>query len=154
MNLVTDDRIGILVPPPALFAIGFAAGWAIDAAMDLSAGVRAPLVGGILALLGLGLAVWALRTFRRARTAWSPYGGSTTVVDEGPYAWSRNPMYLAMAIAYVGIAFTIGRVGPLLALPVVILWMDRVVIPREERYMEAKFGEAWKRYAARVSRWI
>jgi protein-S-isoprenylcysteine O-methyltransferase Ste14 len=75
-------------------------------------------------------------------------------VDRGPYRFTRNPMYLAMAVAYAGIAMLLNSVWALGMLPAVVAVVDRFVIPREERYLRAKFGETYVRYCSRVRRWI
>lgn len=149
-----DDRTGVLVPPPIVYALGFAIGWWADRATGFSAGVGLPLLGTLLVLLGGGIGLSALVSFRRARTTFNPAGGTTAIVAEGPYAWTRNPMYVALTLGYAGFAFILGRVGPLLALPFVLLWIDRMVIRREEAYLEHKFGEAYRRYKDRVRRWV
>jgi len=75
-------------------------------------------------------------------------------VRSGPYEWSRNPIYLAFSVLQVGIAFWFNSLWMLATL--VIAWglMNWVVIPREERYLERKFGPEYLEYKAKVRRWI
>ncbi|MFL6192698.1 MAG: methyltransferase family protein, partial [Thermoanaerobaculia bacterium] len=66
----------------------------------------------------------------------------------------RNPMYLGMTLLYLGLALWIGTLWPLPLLPVALWATQRYVIAREERYLEAKFGDDYRRYKERVRRWI
>lgn len=150
----SDDRTGTRVPPPVIYAAGFVLGWALDAWVGLSSGARLPLMGGAIVLLGAALGAWALLAFRRARTTWHPHGGTTAIVAEGPYEFTRNPMYVALTLGYVGFAFIVGSLGALLTLPGVLLWMSGRVIAREETYLRRKFGPAYEQYARRVRRWF
>ena len=75
------------------------------------------------------------------------------LVDSGPYALSRNPMYLAWTVGYVGVALVTGTAWPLLLLPVVLA-VTQVVVLREERSLERRFGDAYRRYKASVRRYL
>jgi len=79
---------------------------------------------------------------------------ATALVTTGPYRYTRNPMYLGLAFLYAGIALAFGLLWALAALPVVLLVVDRVVIPPEERHLEAQFGDEYRAYKSRVRRWI
>jgi protein-S-isoprenylcysteine O-methyltransferase Ste14 len=113
---------------------------------------------GILGfLLGLGFAGWAVLTFRAAGTSPNPMRPTTSLAFGGPYRFSRNPMYLGLAVASASFALfwnALWRWGvPLFALcAMALVW--RFVIAREERYLAAKFGEEYLRYRGRVRRWI
>jgi protein-S-isoprenylcysteine O-methyltransferase Ste14 len=95
-----------------------------------------------------------VRRFRRAGTTENPFKPSTALVFDGPYRFTRNPMYLGMAAVYVGLAFVLGLMWALLFLPLVLIAVDRLVIAREEPYLERKFGEEYVAYKRRVRRWI
>ena len=79
---------------------------------------------------------------------------TTSLVFTGPYRWTRNPMYLAMLLLYIGIALLFDIVWALVLTPLVMLLVVRLVIRREERYLEGKFGEEYRQYKGRVRRWI
>jgi protein-S-isoprenylcysteine O-methyltransferase Ste14 len=79
---------------------------------------------------------------------------TTALVTSGPYRLTRNPMYLGMAFLYAGLALSFGVTWSLAFLPLVLLAVDRLAILREEHYLEAKFGEEYRRYKARVRRWL
>lgn len=92
--------------------------------------------------------------FRQLGTNVPPSQPTTLIATTGPYRWTRNPMYLGMALVYAGLA--IGFDGPiaLALLPLVLIAIQTQVIAREERYLEAKFGDDYRRYKAGVRRWL
>jgi protein-S-isoprenylcysteine O-methyltransferase Ste14 len=129
-------------------AIGFAIEWAIGGPVfprDKSPDFwRIPGIGLIAA--GFALGVVAFLAIRRA--------GSNGLVVSGPYRWSRNPLYLAMALLSAGVAVYANAIWPLLMLPIVITFVQRRIIDREERDLERTFGREYRRYRDRVPRWL
>ena len=110
--------------------------------------------GLVLMGLAIGLILWAALHFRRLRTAIIPFQPSTALVTSGPYRFTRNPMYLGMALIYVGAALLFDLRWALLLLPLVLLVIQTRVIALEERYLEAKFGDEYRAYRSRVRRWL
>jgi len=111
-------------------------------------------VGIVLVLGAIGLAVWARRTMVGAGTNVNPYEPALSVVRHGPYRLTRNPMYLAMMIGYTGVVLMINGLWPAVMI-VPLLWIIQWgVIAREERYLEAKFGEVYKDYRRATRRWF
>lgn len=96
----------------------------------------------------------AIGRFRQVKTGIVPFSDSTALVTTGPYRFTRNPMYLAMALALLGLASLSGSVSPLLAVPMFILIINTLFIRHEERVLEAQFGEPYRELKARVRRWI
>lgn len=107
-------------------------------------------------MLGLGVAVAlaAVRALRAARTTLQPWESTTTLVTSGPFRFSRNPIYVSYTLVYLGVTFSVNSVWPLVLLPLVIGLMVRMVIGREERYLEARFGDAYRDFRGRVRRWL
>jgi protein-S-isoprenylcysteine O-methyltransferase Ste14 len=98
--------------------------------------------------------ILGFREFRRHRTSFSTRDPSTVVLRSGPYAWSRNPLYIGLTGISVGVGLDLDR-GWVLAMLVPALWVMHVgVIFREERYLEAKFGDEYRAYRADVRRWF
>jgi protein-S-isoprenylcysteine O-methyltransferase Ste14 len=91
---------------------------------------------------------------RQADTPTNPYKPVEHIATEGPFRYTRNPGYLALAMIYTGIASFANALWAILLLPGALLVIQRGVIEREERYLERKFGEEYLRYKARVRRWI
>ena len=75
------------------------------------------------------------------------------LIDNGPYALSRNPMYVAWTVGYVGVAMVAGTAWPLLLLPVVVV-ATQVVVVREERSLERRFGAVYRNYRSSVRRYL
>lgn len=83
-----------------------------------------------------------------------PWLPSTAIVTDGIYGFTRNPMYLAMTLVYVAMSLAVDSIVALLLLPLVLLAIRHAVIGREERYLEAKFGDEYRHYKASVRRWL
>ncbi|SRR5581483_1975405 len=147
---------GVITPPPLIYAATFGAGLLFNRLASLPA-VRIPAtraVGASLLLGGLGLSIWGFLTMHKAGTPVIPTKPTTALVTEGPFQYTRNPLYLGMAVAYKGLALWLGQIGPLLLLPVAVAVMQRGVIEREEHYLERKFGSAYQAYRAATPRWL
>lgn len=110
--------------------------------------------GGVLMGLATVLGFWAVGLFRRARTGVVPFSEATTLVTRGPYRFTRNPMYLAMAGILVGTAIWLGSLTPWLVLPAFMSIIAERFIAREEAMLEGVFGEAYRQYKAAVRRWL
>ena len=153
-----DDVPGVIAPPPFIFLAFLLAGWGLDEWLATPAlPVEPTLRKGLAVVLivgGLALEMWAGGLFRKAGTNVVPYQPSTALVTDGPYRFSRNPMYVGFAITYLGLALGLDSpisLGLLLPCVVVVTWG---VILREERYLEARFGQAYRDYRGRVRRWL
>ena len=112
------------------------------------------VAGGLVALVGIACAVLASRAFRRRETTISPHGTPTALVTEGPFRYTRNPMYLGMLLLLLGLAIGFGGLM-LFAAPVAFFAIISVTqIPAEEARLLAIFGDEYTAYRARVRRWI
>jgi protein-S-isoprenylcysteine O-methyltransferase Ste14 len=151
-----NDSAGVIAPPPLVYAAGLAAGFGLEALLpsaSISRAIRIPL-GCALLVTGGTLAATFFGAFRRAGTAVDPREPSTALVTTGPYRLTRNPAYLGLALTYTGIAVVSSSLWVLAPLLPVLVVIDRGVIRREERYLERKFGDAYRSYKARTRRWI
>ena len=152
------DNAGVRFPPPFLYLGALLLGFAVEHFSGLrSFGIDWWLqvtVGVLLFIAGASLMLAAAGLFRRLGTNVPPSQPTTLVATTGPYRWTRNPMYLGMALIYAGLA--IGFDGPvaLALLPLVLATIQTQVIAREERYLEAKFGDDYRRYKSKVRRWL
>jgi protein-S-isoprenylcysteine O-methyltransferase Ste14 len=108
----------------------------------------------VLLAAGLGLAFWGSAHFSRAGTNIDTFHEPGLLVTDGPFRFSRNPMYLGMVIALWGVAKLLGTASPLLVLLVFAVIVDRWYITFEERWMKEKFGDAYTKYQARTRRWL
>jgi protein-S-isoprenylcysteine O-methyltransferase Ste14 len=112
------------------------------------------IVGLAPLALGAGFFTWARAAFKRHQTALLPWAPSSALVQDGPYAISRNPIYLAFGMIYLGFSLVLNSLYILAMLVVVIVLFDRFQIPREERYLQERFGDGFAKYKARVRRWL
>ena len=142
--------------PPAVYFGPFGLLWALHwwRPWTIAGGAALTMTGLALLLAGIALTIWAAVTFSRAHTTIIPWGEVSAMVTTGPFGLSRNPIYLADAIAYLGATMLIHSWWPLLVLPGILLVMRRKVIDREERYLTERFGDAYREYQLRVRRWI
>ncbi len=152
------DIPGVIAPPPLIFLGFLLGGWGIGHLVgEPGLGLPDPLRRGLAVaglIVGFGLEGWAMGLFRRARSAVEPWKPSTALITQGVYGFSRNPIYVGMAAMYAGLA--IGLDSPValaLILPCLVV-MDRWVIAREERYLQARFGPAYLAYTQAVRRWL
>jgi protein-S-isoprenylcysteine O-methyltransferase Ste14 len=158
MSPQDEDHPGVRFPPPFVF-LGFVLlGPLVDRLFRLEPIELPPLVVGAAALLliggGVGLALAAVRRFGAAGTRVEPWAPSSAIVQDGVYRFTRNPMYVGMALLAAGLALMSRSPGALLLVPLAVLSIDRFVIPREESYLERRFGDAYRDYCRRVRRWL
>jgi protein-S-isoprenylcysteine O-methyltransferase Ste14 len=139
------------VPLPETYLVGLGAGLLLQVA----AAWRPPwpagagrAVGWPVLLAGLGLAAWAVRA-----AADVDLERPDRLVRRGPYAVSRNPMYVAWAVVYAGVALVAGAGWPLVLLPAVLM-ATHVAIVREERVLDGRFGAAYRSYKGSVRRYL
>jgi protein-S-isoprenylcysteine O-methyltransferase Ste14 len=111
-------------------------------------------VGAMVTLFAVGLFVAAVRTFRAAGTPVPGNQPTMLIVRTGPYRFSRNPIYLAFSLFQLGLSVWVNSLGLLITLIPAIALMALVVIPREERYLEARFPSEYSSYRAGVRRWL
>ena len=112
------------------------------------------MLGWLLIGSGLILGFLGDRALRNAGTNINPYEPVSTIVIEGPFRFTRNPLYLASTLIYAGIAVRLNALWAALLLPLVLGVVQRDVIGREERYLERKFSEEYIRYKTQVRLWI
>lgn len=150
---------GVRFPPPLIQLLHILAGVLAARLVPLNllpvaAYPIARGVGGVLLVGGLGLFAAAMRQFRRSDIDVRPWMPTSGIMDHGLYAWTRNPIYLSFAIIHLGVAFLVPSAWVALTVIPAALVIRFYVIEREERYLEATFGEAYVRYKGRVRRWL
>lgn len=111
-------------------------------------------LGWVIVVAGVALAAWGRQRFARAGTNVVPFSPSTALVTDGPFRFTRNPMYLGMMLVLFGGFVIAGSLGSLIVLPVFFWWIRHRFVLREEEHMRAHFGEDYEAYKRRVRRWI
>src|SRR5919112_3665134 len=151
-----QDDPGGWGPPPLTYLLTLLLGLVLDSRLHVPFLPRGaarvlgwPLVGG-----GMALATWFVRTMRSADTTLDVDKPVSSLVQDGPFRYSRNPGYLSLAMLYAGIAILRNALWAILLLPLVLYVIQREVIEREERYLQRTFGEEYLAYKRRVRRWV
>lgn len=111
-------------------------------------------VGWVLIAATFGLVFWSAQAFKRHETPIHPRRKPKTLLTSGPYALSRNPIYLAMVIIALGTAFLCGSLGALLPVPVFVWIVTKRFIEGEEFHIGRNFGAEWTAYTAKTRRWF
>ncbi len=112
------------------------------------------LVGGAAVLAGLLLGATAVSRMLRAHTSPDPDRPTTALVTDGPYRFTRNPIYLGFLLVYLGFTLMAGSLWGLLLSPFLIWTVTSIIIHAEERYLRAAFPNEYEAYKARVRRWL
>ena len=112
------------------------------------------IAGLMLVLIALIVIILAILTFRRADTSVEPWRPTSTIITGGVFSVSRNPIYLAFCWAIIGIGLILNSWWVLLSFIPAATVITVFVIKREEAYLQAKFGEEYRRYQSRVRRWL
>jgi protein-S-isoprenylcysteine O-methyltransferase Ste14 len=112
------------------------------------------VIGLLLVAVGAGVSSFAAAIFQARETTRKPWGEPTKFVEQPPFTWTRNPMYLGLAATLIGLAIFFGSIAMLVAPAVFFAVIDRIVIPREEETMERLFGQQYVEYKDRVRRWF
>ena len=150
------DNPGVIAFPPLIWLVNVV----ISVLVHLF--VRLPIMrysvclvcGSVFIILAPTLALWALRTMKTAGTNVDPAKPALTIVRDGPFRFTRNPMYLALCMLQVALGFFLNDWITLFFVAPVALILHYGVILREEKYLTAKFGEPYLQLKREVRRWI
>jgi protein-S-isoprenylcysteine O-methyltransferase Ste14 len=155
----TRDTPGVIAPPPLIALAAVVLGLVLDRVMPaflLSVlfpfGARV-VVGLALLAGGATLALAGERSFVRAGTAVKPWKPSTALITDGVFRWLRNPMYVGLILMLAGISIGLASDWTLVMTVAFALIIHVGVVKREERYLAAKFGDAYRNYLERVPRY-
>jgi protein-S-isoprenylcysteine O-methyltransferase Ste14 len=152
-------RFLLRVPVPWVFILGYLLGVVLEHALPLPVRISIEpslinAVGAAVFALGAVIAGWGWWTFHKAGTTTVPGQRSSQLVTWGPYRYTRNPMYVGLTIAYLGEAVLQRQIWPVILLPLVIAYVNGVVIPVEQAKLTEVFGQEYARYQQRVRRWL
>ena len=111
-------------------------------------------LGFAIIFSGIGLAAWAGGGFRKAGTDMVPFKNVTALVTDGIYRYTRNPMYLGMALLLLGTALLLGNLLSTIVIPLFVVIIQRRFIQPEEQMLRELFGDDYTNYCARVRRWL
>jgi protein-S-isoprenylcysteine O-methyltransferase Ste14 len=154
---MTEDHADVRILPPLLFlgsiVLGVLLQLTIVVRLEVESGLRVP-IGLALVALGVAPMAWAIRWMSRTKQDPDPRKPTPELIAGGPYRFSRNPIYVGMALIQAGIGVALGNLWILLLLVPTLVVLRRSVIEKEEAYLERKFGDSYVRYRASVRRWL
>jgi len=153
----TADTAQVIIRPPLGWGLAVLAGLALNWLVPLPfllADLPAGWLGGMVFLLALGLFAWAIVTITTAGSNVPTNLPTTTIVESGPYRFTRNPIYLSMFLGLIGLAIAFDNLWLLMMLLPFALVIHYGVVAREEIYLELKFGDVYRGYRSRVRRWL
>lgn len=152
------SALDLKVPPPLVGAVTatlmIIVSWSSPSAgYTLSA---APLLASLLAVAGVAVAVAGTLAFRQAGTTVNPMRpeAASSLVTNGVYTFTRNPMYLGLVLLLTGLALYLTNLWALCGPALLMLYLTRFQIAPEERAMTSLFPAEFEAYKSRVRRWI
>lgn len=155
-----QDGANVRIVPPVVPLIAILSGVVLEYLWPIDMGLALPamahyVVGGIVVLFALlVLGLWPAMMFRKTNQSVIPWTSTPEIVREGPYRFTRNPMYLQIILVCIGFAIILMNVWILL-LTILCGWViQRFAIGPEEAYLERKFGDSYLAYKQRVRRWL
>jgi protein-S-isoprenylcysteine O-methyltransferase Ste14 len=147
-----------ILPPPIIFLtlllVAFIAQRLFPFDLMFHSKVFRLIFAGTLLTVPGRLAARTFLAMRKGRTALDYSQPTTKLIVDGPFGFTRNPLYLSLLLVTGGIAIFANSMWYLVALLLLFLILNFWVVPREERYLENSFGEEYARYKKKVSRWI
>ena len=142
--------------PPIYLLISIIALFVLNNIIPLSILFYPPFnyFGVVIIFLGISLILWHADYFKRYNTPIKPFEHSTHLIKDGMYRYSRNPIYLGMAVILFGGAMVLGSLSPFVVVPVFIIIIERAFIVKEEEFLESIFGDEYLEYKNSVRRWL
>ncbi len=152
-----SDHSGVPVHPPLWFLSALLLGALLDDRVYrllIFTNNTGRWIGVVVAIIGIALVATGRATMVRHGTNVNPTQPATTIVQTGPFRFTRNPLYVGLTIIYVGLSFALNTWWSLFLLIPVWIVMHLFVVRREEAYLERKFGETYLTYKRRVRRYL
>jgi protein-S-isoprenylcysteine O-methyltransferase Ste14 len=156
---MNSDRPNRVPWPPIIYLSVVIAALVVDVNLPLpwlsnGAATLLKYLGGALGISALAIDLYAVQIFRDHQTTILPNKGATNLITSGPFAWSRNPIYVGNTLLVLGAGLFFGKWWLVILAPVAALLTQKLAIEREEKHLAAKFGAAWQEYSAKVRRWV
>jgi protein-S-isoprenylcysteine O-methyltransferase Ste14 len=153
----TADTAQVIIRPPLAWGLAVIAGIALDWLVPLPflpADLPAGWLGAMVFVLAVALFAWAIVTITTAGSNVPTNRPTTTIVEAGPYRFTRNPIYVGMFLGLIGLAIAFDNLWLVMMLVPFALVIRYGVVAREEAYLERKFGDVYRGYRSRVRRWL
>lgn len=154
----SQDHPSIPIPPPLMFfaflGIGFLLNYLFPVKIFQLDRIFRLVCSGTLVTVSGYLALGSIIVLLRNQTSFDPSKPTVKIVRQGPFRFSRNPMYLSLLFLNAGIAVFTESLWMCLALPVLLIALDFTAVRPEEEYLERRFGTRYLEYKAKVRRWL
>ena len=111
-------------------------------------------LGIVFIIIGLTINIWADSSFKKEKTTVKPNEDPSKLITEGPFHFSRHPMYLGFILILLGVVIVLGSISSFIALIMIFVTLEKIFIPLEEKQMKKYFGEKYLEYKSRVRRWL
>jgi len=155
---VIDEKLDLKVLPLTMclymVMLGILTTWLVAWILPVQIGKLWGILGIVLVILAYRNIKWCFRLFSAANTNTNTTKPALTIVENGPYRWSRNPMYLSYVIGYIGLGLLANSWPMLLLTPVFIYFITTGIISPEEAYLERRFGAEYLEFKTTRRRWI
>lgn len=153
---IEQDSAQVRFPPPLILLLcvllGAGLNWLYPAPFVPE--IFRWVVGGLLIFVGIAVILYCAGMFKKKGTNIEPWKKTSQIITSGVYRFSRNPIYLSFVLIGIGVAFAVNSVWIIAMMIPLIFIISRYVIAKEERYLEAKFGEEYRSYKMKVRRWL
>lgn len=155
MKMISDTP-NVFVRPPILYAATFGGVALLQLAWPLpmvNSNIRF-LIAGLLAAVAIAIIVQGRRALAKAGTNVNPALPTTALVTSGPYGISRNPLYVGLTLIFLAMTLCENSWWGVIVLPALVVALHHGIVLREERYLEGKFGDAYRQYRLKVRRYV
>lgn len=144
-----------LLPPVVLLASAIVC-FALDRWLPVVefASMAGRVIGIVMIVDGFVIVLSCAWKFRRRETTIIPFHESTSLITDGLFRFSRNPIYLGMVVALCGVAMALGSLTPWFMPPLFMLIITKQFIVKEEAMLVDAFGGEYLEYQKRVRRWL
>jgi len=151
-----SDHAQVLLPAPFVYAGFLLAALLLHLVLPLPAPLLNVVrgLGAVAIALGLFLGAFAVWRMMQMHTPVSPHRPATTLVTDGPYRLTRNPIYLGFFLVFLGFTFLAGTLWGLVLSPLVPITVNYLIIGAEEAYLQARFNGQYTQYKSRVRKWL
>lgn len=140
--------------PPHLFTICLVLSFIVHLSFQSQLSGRVRIFGALFIVYGIILNLWADMLYKKSKTTVKPHDRPIALIRHGPFKYTRNPMYLGMALILLGFAVALGSYASMIFPFAFIAMMEGFFIPVEEKILDKTFGSAYKRYKSRVRKWL
>jgi len=152
------DKASVRFPPPLVFVLMILATvvlqrWVVPIELDIPLPIRT-WFAGLIGVAGVAVLTLCLRRFKRSGQDPEPWKPTPEIISDGVYRYSRNPMYVGMALLQTALGIGLGNLWVIASVVLSLGLVYLIAVRHEEAYLASKFGDSYIRYRASVRRWF